>query len=478
FEGLNKVRDKLLEANHSFKETTQLFVSLNVDKLAKDLDLVAEGKKLGSQNQPPKAAKPYDAVEDAVLERIGEEQKEAHQTVEDHLQTFAGRLASLDFEDQFGMINIANSSSVSNFRAAVSGGVDDLHGLRKALNDAETEHAWFKDKHKLIRAARMPHGGAHTFRVSLLVFLFMVETGMNAIFLATGNEQGYFGGILVAAAFSFANIGIALLVSIFCARLVTHRSWFVKSIGALFIAGYAALAVTINLGLAHYREVSESLAEGAGTIVMDRLWENTAGLEDVNSWLLFIVGLLFGIFAFIDGWFVLDPYPGYAGVEKRRNAARENYRDSKAELVEKLQEVRDEHNETVKDIIKGLGARQREHRAIVESRAKLLALFAQHQEQLERACNKLISIYREANVEAREDPATVPKYFTSQRYVLPRIKPKITSDGEWGDKELSDSIRKAQEQLNEQVRLIGEECGKSIAAYEELDRLHPDKTHG
>ncbi|WP_246811355.1 hypothetical protein [Mesorhizobium sp. AA22] len=475
FESLNKLRDKVLEANHDFRSGTQVFPSLNVDKMAKGLDLVNEGKRRGALNQPPKTAKPYDDVEYTVIERVEEVKKTSQQAVESDLQLFAGRLASLDFEDQFGLINLANSSSVSDFKAEVAVGVDELHGLRKALKDAEREHTWFKDKHDLIRAARIPEGGAHLLRVSLLVFLFLVETGMNGSFLAKGNEQGFFGGIIEAAAFSFVNIGIALLASIYCARLVTHKSFPVKAIGAAAIAGYVVLALAINLALAHYREVTGSLADGAGNLVVSNMWANPAGLTDIKSWLLFMIGMLFSIIAFIDGWFVLDPYVGYAGVEKRRNSARENYKDGKGELIERLQDVRDEHNDKVKEIIKGLGLLQREHRAIVEHRGKLLSLFAEHQNHLERACNQLLSKYREANVQAR---VTLPPKYFSNPYHLEKVKPKVTGDGEWGDKELSVSIRDAQARLNEQVRLIGQECEQGIAAYQELDKLHPDKIDG
>ncbi|WP_348626831.1 MARVEL domain-containing protein [Mesorhizobium sp. DCY119] len=443
--------------------------------MAKDLDLVEEGKKRGALNQPPRTAKPYDDVEYTIIERVEEEKRTSQQSVESSLQLFAGRLSSLDFEDQFGLINLANSSSVSDFKAEVAVGVDELHGLRKSLNDAEREHAWFKDKHNLIRAARIPEGGAHILRVSLLLFLFLIETGMNGNFLAKGNVQGFFGGIVEAAAFSFVNIGIALLAAIFCARLVTHRSLPVKTFGAATIVAYVGLALTINLALAHYREVTGSLADGAGNLVISSMKADPAGLADIKSWLLFMVGMLFSIMAFIDGWFVLDPYVGYAGVEKRRNSARENYKDGKADLIERLQEVRDEHNDKVKDIIKGLGQRQREHRAIVDHRGKLLSLFAEHQNQLERACNQLISKYREANVQTRTTAA--PKYF-SNPYHLEKVKPKIAADGEWGEKELSTSIRDAQAKLNEQVRLIGRECENGISAYQELDKLHPDKIDG
>ncbi|WP_278120673.1 hypothetical protein [Mesorhizobium sp. WSM4887] len=448
---------------------------MDVTKIEREMDLAGRGKQRGEANQPPKTAKNLDDVEHEVIERVEDEKKASHHSLEDNLQLLSGRLAGLDFEAQFGLIRQANASSVADFKAAVAVGLDELHGLRRALNDAETEHAWFKKKHGLIRAARVQHGAAHIFRLSLLLFLFLIETAMNGNFLAKGNEQGFFGGILEAAAFSVINIGAALLLAVFCARLVTHRSFFVKLVGALSILIYVGQAVTINLALAHYREVSGSLADGAGAEVIRNMLANPAGLMDMKSWLLFAIGLMFSIFAFIDGWFVFDPYPGYAGVENRLVARREDYIDRKKELIEELQDVRDDHSEKVEDIVKELGSRRREHRAIVDHRARLVALFGQHQDQLERACNQLLAKYREANIQARTEPA--PKHFAAP-YKLDRIKPQVSGDGEWNETDIGASIREAQDELNAQVRLIGQECERGIEQYRDLDKLHPDSVNG
>ncbi|KAA3448367.1 hypothetical protein C7I87_21835 [Mesorhizobium sp. SARCC-RB16n] len=475
FEKLNRLRESLRESNHDFRASTQLFSSLDVTKIDRDMNLAGRGKERGDANQPPRSAKNLDDVEHAIIERVEDEKKASYHTLEDNLHLLSGRLAGLDFEEQFGLIRQANAASVSDFKASVAVGLDELHGLRRALSDAEKEHAWFKGKHGLFRAARVQHGAAHLLRISLLLFLFLIETAMNGSFLAKGNEQGFFGGILEAAAFSFINIGAALLLALFCARLVTHRSIFGKLVGMFSILVYVSLAVTLNLALAHYREVSGSLADGAGAEVIRNMIDNPAGLTDVKSWLLFAIGLMFSIFAFIDGWFVLDPYPGYAGVENRLVRKREDYIDRKRELIEELQDVRDDHNEKVEDIVKELGSRRREHRAIVDHRSRLLALFAQHQDQLERACSQLLSKYREANIQARTEPA--PKHF-GVPYKLERIKPHVSADGEWSEGDVGASIRQAQEELNAQVRLIGQECERGIEQYRDLDKLHPDSVNG
>ncbi len=98
-----------------------------------------------------------------------------------------------------------------------------------------------------------------------------------------------------------------------------------------------------------------------------------------------------------------------------------------------------------------------------------------HQEQLERACNQLLSTYRESNSRARTTSA--PKHF-SQPYKLQKIKATIHSDGELKDSELAASITKVQQLLNEQMMQIGKECESGIEQYRDLDKLYPETLDG
>jgi hypothetical protein len=475
FDALNRLWEKVRESNHDFRATTEIFPNLDVDRIARDLELAEKGSRRGSENQPPRGAKSMDDVELAIVERVEEEKKAAHHLVEDHLQLFADRLTNLDFEGQFGMIRQANASSVSDFKAEVAMGVDELHGLRRHLTDAENELAFFRKQHGLARAARVSEGPVYWLKISFLIFLFIVETILNGVFLAKGSELGIIGGITEAMSFSFLNLGIALLAAIFCVRLVTHRSAFVKIVGTVSILAYAALAIVLNLALAHYREVSGTLIDQAGPLVMNRLREDPLNLSDIKSWLLFGIGLLFSLGAFIDGWYFKDPYPGYSGVEKRLRTARDRYVTRKQDLIEGLKDIRDDHNEKVEEIIKNLSGRRREYSAIIDHRGKMLALFAQHQDHLERAANMLLRKYREANTKARSEPA--PKHFAVS-YKLERIKPTRPTGGEWNDSELAESIRSAQADLSEQVTRIGTECEQGIEQYHQLDKLFPGASNG
>ncbi len=380
FDALEKLRNKIMEAHHDYRAGADLFSSLNTDKIARDMEIEEKGASRGERDQPPSNQKGLDELELAIIERVQDEKRSAHQLFEDQLQLYAGRIGDLNFEEQFGLLQQANASSLSDFKGEIAIGLDTLHAKRTDLREATKELEKFRTKHRLERVARLQEGSWHWFKVSLVVFLFVFETYLNGIFLAKGSDQGFLGGVTEAFAFSSLNIGVALLCAIFCARQVTHRNFARKLVGAVSIMAYVCFAFALNLLLAHYREISGSFIDGAGRVAISRLWQNPFGLSEVQSWMLFMVGLLFSVVAFIDGWYFLDPYPGYAGVEKRRRKRRDDYTGTKTDLIDRLKEVRDDHNEKVGDILRELGSRRKEHSAILASRSRLLSVFNEHQD--------------------------------------------------------------------------------------------------
>jgi hypothetical protein len=115
-----------------------------VDRVATDLDLEKRGTERGSSNEPASSAVGFDDVELAIIERIEEEKKTAYQSVEDQMQVFSERLTNLDFDGQFVMIKQAIATTVTDYIAEVEAGIDELHGLRRALSEAEDERTTFK----------------------------------------------------------------------------------------------------------------------------------------------------------------------------------------------------------------------------------------------------------------------------------------------------------------------------------------------
>lgn len=477
FDSLNKLREKIATSSHGYRSSTETFASIDVEKVAKDLDLVEAAQENGRNNRPPSSAKSIDAFERTVVELIRDEQKSAHQIVEDNLQLFSERMAGLDFDEKFGLIRQANEASVTDFKGEVSVGLDELHDKRRILHTAEVEYEDFRKRNRLVRAARVSSGFTLYMKFAIIVLLLIIETILNGSFLAGGSDEGLVGGFTLALTFSVMNIGGALLFSMFLATHLVHRNWLLKLVGLLGASAYAAYAVGINLGLAHYRDISlrPGFEGDIGRATMQSLTSTPFQLDSVNSWLLFGLGFMFSIIAFIDGTYIRDPYQGYGGVRKRLDRDRQDYISRKDDLIDTLCGIRDDHNAKVEEVVGNLSKSQREYRAIVEHRARILSLFATHQDQLERAGNTLLKRYRAENTKARE--TATPKYFESQ-WKMDRIQPRRPADAEWGEKELSEGIRSAQDELRAQMKLISKECESGIEQYRALDNIHPDKLHG
>lgn len=475
FEALNKLWENVRESNHDFRASTEVFPAIDTEKMSATLDIRAKGAENGGLDRPASAARSFDEVEQRIVGRIEEEKATSYQLLEDQFQTFEGRLRNLDFEGQFGMIRQANASSLSDFKAEVASGVDELHGLRRHLKTAEDEMVSFKARHRLDRAAKVSSAGAQSLKISIIVFLILIEMVMNGSFLAKGSEQGIVGGITEAIVFAVLNIGSALLFAVFCVRFLVHRSILLKLLGFIGLVAYIALAIVINLALAHYREVSSTVLTGAGAEVIARLRTDPAGLAELNAWMLFAIGLLFSIIAFIDGCYLTDPYPGFAGVRKRLDAARTHYIDRKLDLIDNLRDIRDDHNAKIEEIVRDLSARRQESAAIIANRVRTVGLFTEHQNHLERAANALLTIYREANRIARTGPE--PAYFT-EPYALARLTPVLRTGEEWDNDKLSRRVEAAQSELTEQIRKIGVEFEAAVEAYHRLDTLFPEADIG
>lgn len=476
FDALNRLWERVRESSHDFRSTTNVFPPLDRDKIAADLELRTQGAERGREDEPSALTRSFDEVEQAIVARVEEEKTTSYQVLEDQFQTYDERLRNLDFDDQFSLIRQANTSSLSDFKAEVKTGANELHGLRKGLKIAEDELAHFKEQHNLRRAARLSGGAWYFLKIALVVLLLLIETIFNGNFLAVGSERGILGGVLEAFTFAFLNITFALLFGLLWVRFTTHRNVLLKLFGLVGIAAYLAFAITINLALAHYRELAEGsgLAE-AGREVVTRLAADPFVLMQLSSWTLFGVGLLFSIIAFLDGLFWTDPYVGFASVQRRLNAAREEYAGEVEERVELLREVREEHNAKVQDIIRDLSQRRREAAAIIEHRTRLGKLFQEHQNHLERIANELLVIYREANRKTRTAPE--PARF-SESFKLERATVTPPSMDESHAERLSRKIEQAQEELSSQIASIGQAFEEAMAQYHQLDDIAPEARDG
>jgi hypothetical protein len=435
--------------------------------------LAQNGAERGAREEPASDSVVPDDVENAVIERVEAEKNAAHGLFVDEIRTYKERLNGLDFEGRFGAIRQAAPAAVTEFRAEAAQGRDELHGLRRHLNDLELEAGAFRRSHNLNRTAHWAKGGNLTVKIGVLLALFVFEVFLNGFFLAKGNELGYLGGASEALTFATLNIGVAFLIAVGGVREINHRNPLRKAFGFVALAVYLVLLLAVNLALAHYREVSAELVTDAGQVVLTRLRTMPLGLTDFKSWLLFGLGVLCSLIAFADSFLIFDPYPGYAALEKRRAGAHEAYIRHKNALIGRLLDIRDGAIEILEEANRDLSIRRAEHDSILESRARLVRLFAAHQAHLERALNALLSIYRESNKGLRKTP---PPASFSQGQVLDKFPVEQDLLETSAREDLRRSIAESQGLLSDQIQAIHAEFEKAFASYREIDNFIEERT--
>jgi hypothetical protein len=469
-----RIRALLRQPTHHYRPATTIFLDLNVDRIADEMQLAARGTERGAQNRPTSDAQTLDDVEHQIVERIEAHKQDSHTIYLDHLHTYDERVTALSFEERFATIQQAAPEAVGDFRAEATVGRDELFVLRRRLNESEIERERFRARHRIERPARLASPGKIILKVGVLAILFITEVVINGSFLAKANVGGLLGGAAQAVTFAALNILASFFWGMVLIRLINRRNFFLKLIGLLSFLAYLAFAIALNLTLSHLREIPPAVAVSGdvGEVVLHRLLTAPYALTDINSWVFFSIGLIFSLIAMADGLMFFDPYMGYAGLERRWVEATKQFASARSELIERLRDIREDATEVMNEAARDLSVRRSEYDSLLQGRGRLAQRFSQHQNQVEQAGRALLEIYREANRRARATPA--PDYF-AKAYAMDRI---VYSGGD-PDPSARENLRKmiadTQELLTRQIKAIHEAFDGAVRTYREIDELLPEK---
>jgi hypothetical protein len=476
FESLNRLFDTVRESSHDFRMTTAPFNELDPEKLERTLELVEKGRSNGSANLPAAASQEPDDVEKTIIELVNNERDDAFQVLDGRLEDYATRIRNFNFDGHFSQVRLENKSSAENFRAHVASGSDELHTARELLRDADVELANFRKENGLEkRVAKLKTTGFTILKWLVIVVLLVVETWVNGIFLAEATEGGRVEALTLAFAFAFANVAVTVICGLFLIPNIIHKSYARKLIGFLSILFWTAFVCALNFVMAHFREVAMMGADNLGTAVMEHIAKSTFTFSNIESWILFVSGLVFSIIALVDTLLMKDPYPHYAATYKQYLDKKYSYIDQKRDLIEDLKETRDVHNARIEEIIRALSNRRKDSAAAIDARSRMIKLFTEHQVHLEEAARRLLGTYWDANRKARTEPE--PRRF-STKFKLERRKSEVDKSSDWSDKELTERINAAQAELMEQMTRISKEFDDAVAEYRQLDNIFPETING
>lgn len=471
--GMSKIIDELRRAPHSFKPSLNNFQELDPKSIERELQLVNRAKSRGEENEPAVGSKTFDVVENEIVEYVDGVKSKNYQILLDGLEVYNDRISLLNLDSKQNELKLEVERSLAEYEGIIERGLDNLHAKRRRLLIRENDLKQFQDENKLIRSAIYPTFPKKVFLIGLIALLLLVETFGNTAFLAKGNELGILGAITEAVVISALNLIGAMLFAQWVKNSV-HVKLRRQLIGYIGFAIYILYFITLNLAVAHYREVSGVLMESGGIEAINRMHSDPTGLTEFQSWMLLGMGCIFSIISFWDSLQLDDIYPGYGKRTRILDEDREYYIAEKEEHINQLEEHLDITMSKLTGLVSDMKGMKGELFSIVDSRSVLIESFKNILVGLERTGNSLLSIYREANRKARNGRA--PRRFNENwNMEIPNISNKSSSISQ-----LQQSIEKIIEEADLEVNIGLEELKKKhkegIDKFRALDDLVRDES--
>lgn len=480
----NSALSKLIETfktpQHDLKLNTEIFGQFDADKVAKELNLEKIGTEKGTKNQPSADSQIPDEIETQIQERIEAAKSTANESAENQIHTYNERISNLDFEGHFSELRQAGPIAISDIDAQIQRGLNEMNTRRRKLLDVEKEFAHYRSNNGLeFRTAKVTSSTEAFLRTLIIMIMIVLETYFNGTYLAKGSTQGLIGGVFEAATFALLNIGFSIIITNYVIRQIVRKNFLWRLIGLIGIIVWLGLVSGINLFLAHYREVAAIISQdlmGTGEDVIQNIISNPFGLEQLESWMLYAIGMLFAFITLVDVLTFSDIYPGYSKRQKKWDEEQEEYKEEFDVLIEELDAIKEDYNENLRQIGDALSSRQKELDTIQSGRNRLASLYSAHHEQLQRAANSLFSYYYEANRAKRTEP--VPRRF-NERYIVAKME--LTSNKSFQPREaqkIKDRITEAKSILDEQIQSVLDKYADGIKQYRNLDILNKEYEYG
>jgi len=192
----------------------------------------------------------------------------------------------------------------------------------------------------------------------------------------------------------------------------------------------------VTLAAAHYRVATNDIAQSqpgvstqstnplpphvvsdldqwrAARLAWQRFASNPVGFEDVFSWILVVLAVIFGIFASYKGYRFDDPYPGYGELDRELNARRTTYEAAKAEYCRLVDQVFDRILQEQAHLLSDVKSNIEYYQQLISRSDDQRRTFVHDAAEIQDACNIVLKRYRQTNVRVRVSPA--PFYFNNR----------------------------------------------------------------
>jgi len=444
---------------------------IDVDRLAKELRLTDEAKRLGQAGLPAADAAVITGPEAAIVQRVEKARQDYVDWAALRLNVLDSDLARRNVTQEVNRARQADqeferkASALLTEQEAVVRGLGEIARKRKAELDA------FRAEHGLTREAHYPTGTRTYLQYALLLALIGAEGVLNASFFAQGLDTGLLGGFTQAGIMAGINVVIAFLMGKFAIRYVNHRRIIAKSLGLLGLAVSVVVMICIGLGIAHYRDSLVGELVNPSRAALEAFTAHPFQLNDFFSWALFAISLVFGIASLFDGLYSDDLYPGYGSISRRTQEAIDDHEAELDTLRTDLEELKNEELQGLDAALQRAQADVAVFESLIHDKQMAGSRLATALGDADNSLDALIKKFRTEN-ELHRGTSPRPAYFDTRPDPRPIQQPNLdTTADEAALREQRDLVRALLAEAQDVRARI------QAAFNQQFDRLKPLDTH-
>lgn len=402
---------------------------IEIDKLAKELNLAFEAKRLGEAGLPAQDSQSLCGPESAIVQRVEKIRQDYVDWAVLRLNILSGDMQRRNVTQE---VNRARQAD-HEFGRKAGGMMAQKYSLLRSLGDAarkqQSELDEFRKMNLLTRSARIPTSGESYFQYAVLLLFVVLEGAINASVFAKGLDTGLLGGFVEALLLAMINVAVAFLFGKFAIRYMNHVQPAVKAAGFFAFAFSLVVMVVVAFGIGHYRDSLTLQSSAPAKAALDALLNNTFHLADIWSWGLLVCTIVFGLLSLFDGLATSDLYPGYGAITLHTQSAIEDYEEEINILRGDLDALKDRELEELDETVKNSQASVAAYGGLIEDKKLAFARLSTALRDADHSLDALLRKFRTEN-ELHRKGVKRPDYFNVMPSLTPIRLPDFSVEGD------------------------------------------------
>ena len=386
-----------------------IFESVDIDRAVKTLKIKENAKEDGENETPDSNETNEGSTEMKINQFIATETSQRKQQFIENILSYDKGISESDINLVYEEGKNLGTLTKHEIESIVQEEKNSLVDSKDKLKDLKKDFNTFKTNNKLKHVPDYPE--SYQLYIAFLLAILLGETILNGIYFAQGSEYGILGGAIYALGIAAVNIAISFKLG----QATTYKNHIknrLKTLGFLSIFGVLAWVGVYNLLVAHYRQQIDVDIDNAGTLAVKLFIQSPFALDKFEYWVLFLVGLLFGLFAYTEGYLWDDRYPGYGKLYRRMEQSKRDWHADQEDIINRLEDLKlkklDEFTGMQSDVKSTINYLK----GVVGQKQAMVTNLENNIEQIESSSKILIKMYREINMVHRQ--TYPPKYFMEE----------------------------------------------------------------